>query len=266
MRLIAVLVLLFAASPAMACGVKSDCRLGDRIYRIYVPAGGENKSRGAIFFAHGYRNSAAGTMSNKSLLKLADELDAVLVAPQSVGDDWKLPNRPREKANTGEAEFSYYADLVDEVEKRYGVDRERILMAGFSTGGMMTWNLACHRGGLFAGFAPISGTFWAPVPQNCPSAPVNLMHFHGTGDGMVPLTGRAIADTAQGNVFEALKLFAASGGFGEAQPVPAKDLKCERRKNPAGKILEFCTHPGGHVYSAAYVKRAWETFGLDGKS
>jgi polyhydroxybutyrate depolymerase len=266
MRFLVVLVLMVAAGPAMACGVKSDCRLGDRVYRVYVPSGDESRSRGAIFFSHGWRNSAAGTMGNRSLLKLADELDAVLIAPQSIGDDWKLPNRPREKDNTGEIEFTYFADLIDEAVKRYNVDRDRILMTGFSAGGMMSWNLACHRGELFAGFAPISGTFWAPVPQSCPSAPVNLMHFHGTGDGMVPLTGRPIADTSQGDVYKALALFKESGDFGEASSVPVEDLECERRENPDGKILEFCTHPGGHTYQASYVRRAWKAFGLDSES
>ncbi|MBX2805048.1 MAG: polyhydroxybutyrate depolymerase [Hyphomicrobiales bacterium] len=266
MRFLAVLMLMMFAGPAMACGVDSDCQLGDRVYRVYVPGGDTGKARGAIVFAHGWRNSAAGTMSNTSLLKFADELDVVLVASQAIGTGWQLPNRPRERSNTGEIEFSYYDALIDEIVKRYNVERGRILMAGFSGGGMMTWNLACHRGKLFAGFAPISGTFWGPVPDSCPTTPVNLMHFHGTSDDMVPLQGRAIADSRQGDVYKTLAMLEKSGDFGEATPIPAEDLECEQRKNPEGGLLEFCLHSGGHIYKAAFLKRAWEAFGLDSAS
>lgn len=262
MRWMLVIILALWITPSWACGVKSDCKLGDRIYRIYVPDHKEEKI-GAIFFAHGWRNSAAGTMSNKSLLELADELNVALVAPQSIGDDWKLPNRPRERENTGEVEYQYYRKLIDEVEKRYSVDRDKILMTGFSAGGMMTWSLACAEGGLFAGFAPMSGTFWGPVPKSCPSKPVNLMHFHATDDNMVPLEGRRIADTKQGNVYNALSLFTKTGNFGPEKSEPAQALDCKRRTNPQGKILEFCTHQGGHSYAAAYVRRAWKAFGID---
>lgn len=263
MRLILAAVMALLISPAWACGVKSDCKLGDRIYRIYVPERTDDKPIGAIVFAHGYRNSAAGTMSNKSLLKLADELHVALVAAQSTGSGWELPNRPWHWNNTGEEEYRYFDNLVDEVEKRYHIDRKRLLMSGFSSGGMMVWSLACNRGDLFAGFAPISGTFWAPVPKRCPSQPVNLMHFHGTKDTVAPLGGRSIADSKQGDVIRALDLFVRTGHFGKPKPMPAKALKCERRQNPNGKILEFCTHNGGHMYKAAFIRRAWHTFGLD---
>jgi polyhydroxybutyrate depolymerase len=265
MRLILAAIMALSISPAWACGVKSDCKLGDRIYRIYVPERTDDKPIGAIFFAHGYKNSAAGTMSNKSLLKLADELHVALVAPQAVGSGWRLPNRPWQRFNTGKEEYAYFDKLVDEVEKRYNIDRKRLLMSGFSSGGMMVWSLACARGDLFAGFAPISGTFWAPGPKRCPSGPVNLMHFHGTTDGMVPIGGRTIADSKQGDVIRALDLFVRAGHFGKPKPMPAKALDCERRKNPGGKILEYCTHNGGHVYKASFVRRAWLAFGLDKK-
>lgn len=266
MRLIVFLITIFAASlPSQACGVDTDCRIGERTYRIHLPERDGNKPIGAIFFAHGWRGTADGVMDNKSLIALADELGVAIVAPQSKGEDWQLPGRPRHTGNTGEEEFSYYERLVDEVVKRFSIDRRRLLMSGFSAGGMMTWNLACHEGGLFAGFAPIAGTFWEPIPESCQGAAVDLIHFHGTSDKMVPLSGRVIADTKQGDVSEALSFFVKRGGFGPAKDVPADGLTCQRRENAEGRILEFCTHPGGHLYKANYVRRAWQLFKL-GKS
>jgi polyhydroxybutyrate depolymerase len=253
---------LLAHIPAWACGVDTDCQIDDRTYRIYLPKRDANKPISAIFFAHGWRGTAAGVIHNKSLIALADELGVALVAPQSKDEDWQLPGRPRHTNNTGEEEFSYYERLVNEVVKRFSIDRSRLLMSGFSAGGMMTWNLACYEGKLFAGFAPIAGTFWAPIPKTCPGPVVDLIHFHGTSDKIVPIDGRIIADTKQGDVAEALSLFAERGGFGPAKPVSADGLECQGRENAEGKILEFCTYPGGHQYSAEYVRRAWELFKL----
>jgi polyhydroxybutyrate depolymerase len=263
LRWLAFLMLALSAMPAWACGAGSDCALGDRSYRIHLPAD-KDGAIGAIIFVHGWRGTAAGVMANTSLIALADELGVALVAPQAVGDGWQLPGRPRNRDNTGKEEFAYFRELVDELERRFSIDRKKLLVSGFSSGGMMVWNLACHEGGLFAGFAPIAGTFWSPIPDSCPSRPVDLIHFHGTGDTMVPLTGRAIADGKQGEVPKALALFGESGGFGPAIAVPADGLLCERRENPQGRILEFCTHPGNHIYKADYVRRAWQQLRIGG--
>ncbi len=257
MRLIVIFVFLALALRAEACGVETDCQIGDRTYRIHLPETRQDKPVGAIVFAHGWRGTAAGVMSNTSLLALADELGVALVAPQSKGEDWQLPNRPRHRDNTGEEEFSYFRRLVDEIARKFSIDPKRILMSGFSAGGMLTWNLACHEGRLFAAYAPIAGTFWAPLPKACPSPPVHLIHFHGASDMVVPLGGRVIADSKQGEVQKAIELFAESGGFGPASMEVAEGLSCEMRRNPEGKVLEFCTHPGNHAYKADYLRLAW---------
>jgi len=267
MRLAAFLIVfLFGAVPARACGVETSCELGDRTYRILLPEKAASEPMGAIVFAHGWRGTAAGTMNNKSLRALADELGVALVAPKSAGEDWQLPGRPRHTGNTGEEEFDYFRKLIDVLEDKHGIDGNKLLMTGFSAGGMLTWTLACHMGGQFAGFAPIAGTFWAPIPESCPSEPVDLIHFHGTGDTMVPMAGRPIADTKQGDVNKALTLFIEGGDFGEAKKVTAETgLECVRRENADGRILELCTHGGGHMYEADYVKRAWTLFGIGGE-
>ncbi|MGF1619431.1 MAG: alpha/beta hydrolase family esterase [Rhodomicrobiaceae bacterium] len=251
-----------AASPAGACGVKTDCQLGERSYRLHMPERKNSDPVGAIIFAHGYKGSAAGTMSDKSLLMLADELGVALVAARSTDQDWQLPGRPRQTGNTGEIEFAYFRRLIEELKTRHGIDPGKLLLTGFSAGGMLIWNLACNMGGSFAGLAPVAGTFWAPMPESCKTPPANLIHYHGTADKMVPLAGRAIADTKQGDVSDALALAIKGGGFGAPEPVEAVGLECQRRTNPDGKILEFCTHGGGHSYKADYIRRAWRVLGI----
>lgn len=250
------------ATYAHACGQDSDCTVGDdRHYRIKLPGGYDGKaSLGAIVFAHGYRGSAAGVMRNKSLLALADELGVAIVAAKSFSDDWRIPGVPRNTGTDGRLEFDYFEALVEDLKTRHAIDTDRLLMTGFSAGGMMVWNLACHRSELFAGYAPISGTFWMPEPETCDSPPASILHVHGDSDPVVPLSGRKIADTHQGDVFTVLEMYARYAGFTDKQVLTRDDWQCETRKNAGGQFLDFCLFEGGHSFKTSYVRRAWLHF------
>lgn len=254
------LAVLFMLLPfgALACGSETDCVLGDRTYRIHV-GDGVDTANGAIVFAHGYRGSAAGVMRNGALKGLADDLGVALIALDSKEDDWKLNNAPREIEGGQASEMAYVEAVLDDAEARFGLGRDRLLATGFSAGGMMTWTLACERSDLFTAFAPMSGTFWAPVPEGCRAPAKSLMHIHGTSDQTVPLMGRPIAATRQGEVPAALAMYAAHGGFGAAARYSEGDMSCDRRTNAAGAILDFCTFDGGHSFGVRRLRHAWET-------
>jgi polyhydroxybutyrate depolymerase len=263
MRLVVVL-LLFAAAPAVACGPDSDCRVGKRSYRLYVPD--TEGPTGAFLFAHGYRGSAAGAMGNAALRDLADRLGMAFVALDAEGPDWDLAHTPRAPEREEALEYGYVADVLDDLAQRIDLDQNRIVATGFSAGGMMTWTLACGMSEWFAGFVPMSGTFWDPVPESCPAPPANLVHFHGTEDEVVPLGGRPIGSTRQGDVPKALAMYRAHGGFGPATTVSAPDdTRCEHSESPAGLILEFCTFTGGHSFSTDRLRYGIEQVLGDGE-
>lgn len=256
MRSILILALALFAGPALACGPDTDCVIGERTYRIDLPPDVTAKT-GALIFAHGYRGSSKGTMRNKGLRRVAHEMGLAFVAADAgKDDDWRIPNVPRNKNNDGSREFTYFAALIDDLVSRHGLARDRMIMTGFSAGGMVTWELACNRGSLFRAFIPIAGTFWAPVPQTCAAPVRDLVHIHGTRDKIVPLTGRPIADTHQGDVAQALSMYDHKGGFGRAREFALGDLGCMRRTNDAGQALVFCTHPGGHSIKSSWIKAA----------
>ena len=172
------LVALLAGGGAQACGPDSDCEIGDRNYRIYLPEGfGADGPGGAIVYSHGYKGSSKGTMRNQSLRRVADELGVALIAGNDAGDDWSLPGAPSPNYKPEIDEIAYYRAVIADATTRFPIDPDRLLATGFSAGGMMTWNLACDAGDLFAGFAPIAGTFWAPVPDQMRwSRSPNVLH------------------------------------------------------------------------------------------
>ncbi|MDD9909931.1 MAG: prolyl oligopeptidase family serine peptidase [Ahrensia sp.] len=263
MKILALLIVvgampLVAFEPTYACGADTDCKIGERTYRIQLPNGAEGPI-GAIIFNHGYRGTAAGLMRNKSLSKAITDMGLAFVAPKSAFADWDIPNSPSQRL--GQSEYSYFERLKADLMKRHGIDGDRIMVTGFSAGGMMTWELACRRGDLFAAYAPISGTFWAPVPPSCDTLPQPILHVHGTSDRVVPLLGRVIGPTKQGEVPRALELAAPAQRFGAWRDVSGTDgLTCQQRSMSLQNFVQFCTHPGGHSLNSAWVVRAWKVF------
>lgn len=261
-RLIVLLVVWAAmatAPPAVACGAKTDCTIGERSYRIALPEG--EGPYGALVYMHGYRGTAAAVMENSGLRQMARDLGVALIAPKSGGEDWLLRHAPRKGFTDDSRELAFFDAMLDDALARHPIDPERLVATGFSAGGMMTWTLACYRADRFAAFVPVAGTFWAPIPKTCNAAPVRLIHIHGTMDRVVPIEGRPIADTHQGDARAAMARFAAAGDYAGAAPLSSApdDLACTAREGRDVSRLVFCTHDGGHVLRPDWLSWAWNT-------
>lgn len=263
--LCAALVACLPAS-AFACGPDTECSIGDRHYRIAMPEGHDGVTPvGAIVFAHGYRGSARGAMRNMGMRRMVSDMGLALIAVKSLDEDWVIPNAPRHLDSDGAEEFAYFEAVMADAAARFALDRDRVMITGFSAGGMMVWNLACARPDLFAGFAPISGTFWKEPPERCARPVASVVHIHGINDPTVPLSGRPIGPTRQGDVAEVLAMYRAHGGFGAAQMAQVDDLSCARQQNDTGAVLEFCTFSGGHSFRRGFLSYAWDRFEAAGK-
>ncbi|MCL5775605.1 polyhydroxybutyrate depolymerase [Limibaculum sp. FT325] len=256
-------VMALTASDSSACGRDSDCVIGERSYRIILPPGaGSDHPVGAIVFVHGYRGNAAGVVGNPELAALAPVLGVALIAAQAAGPEWNIPHVPSDDALPGVDELAYFDALAADLADRFHIDTGRIMVTGFSSGAMMVWHLACHRGDVFAGFAPMSGTFWVPLPDSCPAPAGTLIHYHGRDDPVVPLHGRPIKDGRQGDVGEALALVSGSEGF-RAEPVAADgDLDCVRHAGETTRLIELCLFTGAHDLRPANIARAARLIGI----
>lgn len=261
MKNLGILIVFFILSwvgGALACGPDTDCRIGDRHYRIALPEGQGEGPVGAIIYAHGYRGSAAAVMRNANLRRMVSDMGLALIALKSADDDWVIPSSPSHMEADGSAEYRYVEAVIEDAADRFSLDTARLMAAGFSAGGMMVWNLACTMPERFAGFAAIAGTFWKGPPDRCETPAASLVHIHGRGDPTVPLDGRPIRETWQGKVSESMDMYERLGGFSPAGTHSFEDLDCQSRRNPRGEILDLCLHPGGHSFRSSYVKFAWE--------
>lgn len=82
--------------------------------------------------------------------------------------------------------------LLDEVESRYRVDPDRILLTGLSMGGWGTWHLASLFPRRFAAVVPVCG-FMPSVPGTGWPSGIDVLRgvpvwvFHGAEDEVVPV-------------------------------------------------------------------------------
>ena len=77
------------------------------------------------------------------------------------------------------------AALLDDIEKKYQVDKDRIYLTGLSMGGFGTWALAAYQSDRFAALAPICGGGERYRAKEISHIPV--WAFHGAKDSGVPV-------------------------------------------------------------------------------
>lgn len=77
--------------------------------------------------------------------------------------------------------------LLDDIEKKHNVDKDRIYVTGLSMGGFGTWSLAAHTPERFAAIAPICGGADSMRTAYSIGNQIPIWVFHGAKDNVVPL-------------------------------------------------------------------------------
>jgi polyhydroxybutyrate depolymerase len=110
----------------------------------------------------------------------------IAVFPQGQMDSWNIgPCCP--PANLlGAQDVEFMDGLVDELRSRPEVDDDRLFLAGFSNGALLTYAYSCANPETFAAIAPMAGS---NVTGCSPATPVSLLHQHGDVDLVVPFNG-----------------------------------------------------------------------------
>jgi pimeloyl-ACP methyl ester carboxylesterase len=133
---------------------------GDRVnYAMYVPAAYQSTQRyPLIVFLHG--DAGVPTLEGKIehfpgihlAIRLATQrgepFDFIVLFPVARQGSWA----------PGSDDSRLVIELVDEVCKKFSVDRDRIYLTGFAAGGTGVWNLAAEYPDRWAAIVPVSGT------------------------------------------------------------------------------------------------------------
>lgn len=153
----------------------------DLQYLIYLPEDYESSDKNypLVLFLHGAgeRGDDIELVKRNGPPKLVEEgkeFPFILVSPQ-------CPANTRWNYQT----LSLIA-LLDELESKYRIDKNRIYVTGLSMGGQGTWSLALNQPERFAAIAPVCG--WTDSWEVCKISHIPTWVFHGAKDDVVPVS------------------------------------------------------------------------------
>jgi polyhydroxybutyrate depolymerase len=248
-------LLVFLAHAAPLRGEPALHEMANGTYRAATPAGWDGKTPlPLLLYLHGYDQSSQDVMGDAALVDAVTGSGALLVAPDGLDRTWSHVGSPSQARD----DLAFLRAVVADARTHWPIDATRIVAAGFSQGGSMVWDLACHAAEGFAAFLPVSGDFWLPYPTRCESGPVNLRHIHGMNDKTVPMAGRTIRGRfTQGDIGKSFAILQQTDRCGtEADRIePQGELKCWIWSSCAsGKHLELCLHGDGHMMKPQWLR------------
>ena len=181
-----------AMTQPLSCETGALCRIGLRSYRYQTPEGWNGKTPlPVLIHFHGRKRNSGHVLRNPKVAAPANEHGAVLVAPDGVDGDWAHQG--------GDLRDVLLTDLiVADLQKRLPIDRDRVILSGFSNGGAMAARVACERGEAYAGYLPIAGDLRTAQPSECEGGPARVLQVHGRTDVVYkpPLGQKSAQDLA----------------------------------------------------------------------
>ncbi|MBC8507908.1 MAG: alpha/beta fold hydrolase [Anaerolineales bacterium] len=102
------------------------------------------------------------------------ELGAIIVSPDCPASDWTQPESEE-----------FVLDLLEEIQANHNIDENKILVTGYSMGGMGTWHFAASHPEVFAAGVILAGM----PPDNFLEIEwdVPLYVIHGRNDEVLPI-------------------------------------------------------------------------------
>lgn len=151
-----------------------EVSVGKRSFLLHIPRDLSTPAP-AVMTLHGRGSNAREQLLLTGFEQVSEEGRFLVVAPNALGGRWDV---------TSARDFAYLDRVLDAVPC---LDHTRVYATGMSMGSAMTFALACAPQRRFAAFGGVALTFYRPVCDSAPPAP--LVYFHGTADPIVPFRG-----------------------------------------------------------------------------
>jgi polyhydroxybutyrate depolymerase len=262
------LVAAFASGPlaAQACGdAETPCLVDQGTYHMVMPKDGV-APKGLVMHLHGAGAKGSG-MLNSGLARGALARGYVFVAPDGYhpGSRFQRNWSVRAKGSSFDRDDAVFLRAVlADVQVKMGLGGRPVLLSGFSRGGSMVWDIACHDPGFASAYAPLAGAFWDDLPGVC-AAPVYLFHTHGWNDRTVPLEGRSLRNGAvvQGDVWASLKVLRETNGCRARQPESSsfdEEFWLRHWTDCDAGQIDLMLHKGGHGAPPGWAGRMLDWF------
>ncbi|HEX4886401.1 MAG TPA: PHB depolymerase family esterase [Casimicrobiaceae bacterium] len=131
-----------------------------RRYRLYLPKGWSRaKAAPLVALIHGCRQSAEDFARGTRIEDAADRTGVVVLMPHQKdgANPWRCWNWFDRRTADGRGEAAIVAAMVRKVAGKHGIDRERIVAAGMSSGAALAAAIGLHHPALVRGVFAHSG-------------------------------------------------------------------------------------------------------------
>lgn len=232
------------------CVGEVPCTLGDRSYHVALPDTWDGIAPLPVMLHfHGWQRTGALPVQHPRIAGATRRRGVLLVAPNGLRKTWDFW-----RSDTDDVAFA--AAVLEDVAKRYPIDRERIYISGYSFGSAMAWRYVCENGDGVAALLAVAGTL--SQDENCPQAPREVRHVHGTGDTVMdfPL-GPGGDDTYPVALWR--DHFGCGDGAAQGPWAAREFLTLDRTTwHCDGGRVSLDLHPGGH-----FIPHGWFARQLD---
>ena len=163
-----------------------------RTYEILIPPDVADTLPLLIFY-HGRGSTGAEFQNITRLDDIALREQFVVVYPDGFGRterSWAVGSGLTLADEFGIDDVLFTNTLIDHISAELPIDQNRVYVAGFSEGGMMTQRLACFLANRIAAVLTVGATPHQGLTQQCPPGRILPMMFViGTEDPTFPLIG-----------------------------------------------------------------------------
>jgi polyhydroxybutyrate depolymerase len=173
----------------------------ERKYLVYIPQGyAGGNALPVVVMIHGAGGTSEWTMHETGWDDKADKEGFLVVFPDGVPVN---PSKPPKfmtnpqlwndgslrSASFGRDidDMGFLVAMLDDLEKRFTIDRKRIYFTGFSNGASMTFRAGAELSQRVAAIAPVAGHCWLKDPK--PDRPIPTVFMVGDQDPLVPFEG-----------------------------------------------------------------------------
>ncbi len=199
----------------VTCGLYSSVRtsladstidLGRGPVTIHVPASHDPGTPAPVAIVlHRFGGNGAEAETFFGFETAAETAGIIYAAPEGTDNAngvsfWNATDACCNFTNSTVDDSAYLRALLEAIRDDYNIDPQRTYVVGISNGGFMAYRMACDHADLVTGVVVVAGATF-DNPMDCsPTAPVHVLHIHGTADGTISYSGGSLSAPYPGAV------------------------------------------------------------------
>lgn len=119
-----------------------------RTYLLHAPTTGLSNPP-LVFMLHGRSMDGTSQEDGCKFFALADREKFIVAYPNAISGNWDVSDTSKD--------LTFILAIIDSINAKYHIDRNRVYVAGFSQGAAMCHTCGCVYSDVFAAIAPTSG-------------------------------------------------------------------------------------------------------------